>query len=157
MAADDNPVREDYWTDHGLSPRGSSRTLQGESADFEAVVRHYGEAMLRLGRLEACAELDQVSNNGQGDVMERVAALEPLVGRSLSSTEDGVSPAGRAAADEVRLQYDDEVRQLRLINGNLSHRVARTETLLQEIRGGTSHRERQRPLWKRIARRVGLR
>ena len=158
MAAGDDPVLEDYWTVPGLSPRRSSQTAEGESADFDAVVRHYGEAMWRLGRLEARAELDQVSNNGQADAIERVAALEALAARPSPSRRTTASPDRQVAAQNEHQQEDDDLRQLRLLNGNLSHRLAQSERSLQAVESeGARRRKRQRPLWKRIAHRVGLR
>ena len=171
-----NPAHEDGGVADNPSPEGPSRTAAQESPDFSAVLRHYGEAMLRLGKLEARAEdiiarqrhgagkgdstsgptLDQVSN-GHRDVTERVEALEELVAQPSPSVETTASAGRQAAPQNEYRQYDTEVRQLRLLNGNLSHRLSQTETLLQEIRGDTSRRKRQRPLWKRIAHRVGLR
>ena len=168
-----NPIHDDARTQG--SPDRPSGIGGQESPDFNAVLRHYGEAMLRLGKLEARAEdiirqqrdeagkggsaigptLDQVSNRHK-DVTERVDALEALVAQTSPLMETNASH-GQAAVQKEHRQDDGEVRQLRLLNGNLTHRLTRTETLLQEIKGEKAPRKRQRPLWKKIAHRVGLR
>ena len=171
-----NPVHGDGRAVGDPSPGRPSQIVQQDSPDFNAVLRHYGEAMLRLGKLEARAEdlirqqnhdankgdstsgptLDQVSN-GHRDVTERAEALEAVVTQSSPSMETIASPGRQPAPPNEHGQDSGEVRQLRLLNGNLAHRLAQTETLLEGTRGDRGHRRRPKPLWKKIAQRVGLR
>ena len=135
-------------------------TLSGE------LVRHYGEAMLRVGQLEAQVErlTEQLRGTAMPEEPRNLASLaakaEPLQDLGAGSTEaPSAAPSnGGSTPDEsgnaVEDGREDELRQLRVQISNLSGQLARTTDELDHLKGRLVRRrntkERGLPWWSRL-------
>ena len=134
----------------------------GEYADL---LRVYGEAMLRIGKLETKVDqlmelIAQGSNPGEG-VLPEPKGLKPLEER-LEALHNLVSDPGGQPGPAPERERDAELGQMRLQIANLANQLTRAQQHLKETRENRSRgRRRQqnpsKPLWRRLARRPGAR
>ena len=138
-----------------------------EAPGYDAVIRLYGEAMLRIGELEARligverrggaeSGVQGASSFNVAELAEKVEALERRSGTSADTeTSD---PAGDtkpiSAEDEAPLrELEEEISQLRLQLNSLTGQLAQTQEQLRSAQG-TRARRRSRsrrdspPKWK---------
>ena len=127
------------------------------SADFRALLHQYGEAMIRIGRLE-------------GEVASLVAKLgtaAEVPDRAVPQDSPGPvppEPVPPPSAADGALESDqggDELLQMRIQIAGMSAQLSANEGELREFRGARTRRRRRDrdkrwPLWRRVAKRLGL-
>ena len=125
--------------------------------DFLALLHQYGEAMIRIGRLES-----QVAS-----LVAQLGTAAEVPDRADAHVSPGPVPPGPvpppSAADRP-LESDqggDELLQLRIQMAAMSAQLSANERELRELRGARTRRRRRDrdkrwPLWRRVARRLGL-
>ena len=122
-----------------------------ESAAYDLLLRQYGEAMLRIGRLEA--QVERLTLQLQDDTEDQHSGDGP----QPDAPETGVTKGPPAPAQPD----NDELRQVRVQLTAMAGRLARTEEELEKARGSRPRRRRgsggRRPWWKKAARRLGIR
>ncbi len=125
------------WTADKMtqSPKGSKATL--DSPEYSLLLKQYGNAMSRNGRLEA--EIERLAHQ-LVDGASRQTADSDSVPHTPSSAED---------INNLRLQLHD-----------MANRLALTESELKEAQGNRPRRRKKRPhskpWWKKVARQLGL-
>ena len=146
------------------------QTYPQSAPDYAALLQQYGEAMLRIGQLEAQVGhltkrlqggVEQGSDaSGQAPVQEspgvrqlaeKVEALQKLVVDSSEKTPG-------SSADSQR--HEDEIRQLRVQINSLASQLALAQGQLSEVRAHRprhrSHRDKSGSKWQSLTGRLGL-
>ena len=134
------------------------RAGRAQLADFEGLARVYGEAMLRIGRLEERVEqltAELRALHGQDSHGEAPAP-------SISQETPTAPPHGTSGPSggdiEVLQDRDDELRHMRVQMASLANQLANTEGRLNERLVKRSDRRRRkpehRPWWVRVQNRV---
>jgi hypothetical protein len=122
-----------------------------ESADYELLLRQYGEAMLRIGTLEA--QVERLTLQLQDSTEGQHSGDRP----QPDAPETGVTKGPPAPAQPD----NDELRQVRVQLTAMAGRLARTEDELEKAMGSRPRRRRgsggHRPWWKKAAGRLGIR
>ena len=117
--------------------------------DYDDLLRQYGEAMLRIGQLEA--QVERLTGEPQG---------------RTGPTTPHVADEGGARSDPADLAQDEhptnaEMGQLRLQVASLANQLSQTEEKLQQAEGHRARRRHRvddrRARWTKLARRLGLR
>ncbi len=150
----------------------ASDDLQPGAAAYNALLKQYGEAMIRIGQLEL--QLDHLTRQtpvsaGQPSAARaRVAVEESSDIQALNARIESLQalitsiPQQNNATPAPTSAETEELRQMRLQMNNLSSQLQQTEQQLSSVQGGTHTRhtrrrgEHNRPLWKKVARKVGL-
>ena len=135
-----------------LSAAGDPANESGTSAAYAALLRQFGEAMLRIGRLEA--RLDDLARQDRGGAEQEALRHSPQAGGDAGKSSGPES----APANDRR---DEELRQLRVQITGLAQQLAYTQDQLEEAQSRRrsrrrSHKDPPRPLWKKMAGRLGL-
>ena len=141
--------------------------------DHDALVRLYGESMLRIGRLESEVarladrlrgpESDQASGDeaaaeqqlgGLEELTKKVDSLQKLIMDSNGTASEPGSRPQPAAPD----QRQDEISEMRLQIAGLASELTQAKDELAKARGNRRRRSSKghRPWWKKLARRFGL-
>ncbi len=129
----------------------------------DALLRQYGQAMLKIGQLEA--QVEQLTSQlqararqeiysygpapvqdpqGLRDLVEKVEALQKVIvhspDRASGSTPSDTASLGAQTEGAGRRRYEEERRQMRLQMNSLANQLAQTEEELEEVRGSRSRR-----------------
>ena len=151
------------------------------SPDYAALLRQYGEVMLKIGQLEA--QVHHLTQQLQGiteresrsdglvrdpseikDIAGKVEALEKLVVDSSKKTRESETDGSQSdvsrAEDARQRQQADEIRQLKVRISSMASQLANTEGQLAELGQGRVRRRRHTAksarMWKSLRRRIGL-
>ena len=120
-----------------------------DTNDSAGLLQRYGEAMLRVGRLESGSVQSNESPGWQGsnreptylsDLIGRIEMMERDVGISPLSDEPKNGARGRNRSSGIAPE-DGEVAQLRLQVLSLASQLSRTE---EQIKAGSQGRHRSR-------------
>ena len=149
---DDQQSRSPGWSQSQDAHESSSQSLP----DYDALVSRYGEAMLRIGQLEAQVDLltNQLrsSDSPPTEKPERPSNF----GSGMRPPENMSQPTeGHSERDS-----EEQLRQLRLQVTSLANQLQQTEEQLEQAKGHRvprpHRRVKHRPWWKKAARRLGL-
>ncbi|MBM3933874.1 MAG: hypothetical protein FJ319_06160 [SAR202 cluster bacterium] len=142
------------------------------AAAYNALLKQYGEAMIRIGQLESRVEQlrrqtgagagpSATPSRGPSGESPEVAALNAKI-ESLQATMAAMNQPRPSAPAQAAPGESEELRQMRLQMNNLANHLQMTEQQLASAAGGSHTRhhrrrgEHNRPMWKKFARKVGL-
>ena len=149
----------------GHAPEQRRDIHANESPGYDAVIRLYGEAMMRIGELEAQmfgverrvteSENRGASSSDFAELAEKVEALERRWGTSAGTeTSEHASDTRPISAEDDNLlrEREEEISQLRLQVNSLTGQLAQTQEQLKSSQGTRARRRSRRrdspPKWK---------
>jgi hypothetical protein len=144
------------------------QSLAGDNKhpDYDELVRLYGEAMIRVGELEAkVAELtnqlgtqeDAQAPRGRGTSVSTSSELQALADK-IDTLGRRMTESGESGPDPSS-QPSEEFSQLRLQITSMANQLAVAQDELAKLRGSRRRRSPRTlavPWWKALGRRLGL-
>ncbi len=131
---------------------------------YDDLIRLYGEAMIRVGELEA--KIADLNRQRQGDLPgPENQGTSASTSDELQALADKIDTFGRRMADpgdsgaEPGSQPSEEFSELRLQITSMSGQLAVAQSELAKLRGNRrrrSHRDHSVPWWKALGRRLGI-
>jgi uncharacterized protein with von Willebrand factor type A (vWA) domain len=125
-----------------------------ESTEYSLLLRQFGEAMARIGRLEAQVERLALQLRDGPETQTNEESPEAAVGLQPEETDAGTVESGAPSGN-------GDVGQLRMQLSATANELAQTRDELEKALGsrssGRRRRGHHRPWWEKAARRLGLR
>lgn len=126
--------------------------------DYATMIHQFGEAMNRIGRLEAIVETlaERMEALQSGTIAQDGQGPDPL---TPIETPNGPMHSTTTAAATGDLPLADP-QHMRLQLNSLASQLAQAEDELRDLKGRRAHRRRRgqlpRPMWKRALRKLGF-
>ncbi len=166
MSTEQQQPRQGFTQASGRPPTSIDSDPNTESpAGYDELIRHFGEAMRRVAKLEA--QVEKLTQQLGDPMASKDASSEDIPGaqaqsrqRLLGRIEEleahlaDTPPSPQPKPHEDTAQRDDEIAHLRLQLANLSQKLSRAEDDLKIFRGepvrrrSRGRRSSSTPWWK---------